>query len=226
LVKWALVLAAALLLTACTDRVEQAQEMLKSRVAEKRYLEFQELQTFPDGVVCGEFRTTNPMHGNSRFSRFIVWGDTAEDRPSEVDWTIFCSKDPAAALFSTFGIGPAEDAETGIPQIRNDLNVLQTALAQYLDDNFSMPSTAQGLAALVAVTDVPPKPPKFKAGGYLAAVPDDPWGRPYLYERSRLAGVAQTFRIYTLGADGMPGGTGKDADVGTEHLKYLDHIAP
>jgi type II secretion system protein G len=226
LVKWALLLAAAFLLPACTDRVEQAQEILKSRVAEKRFLEFQELQTFPDGVVCGEFRANDPMHGNNSFRRFIVWGDTAEDKPSAVDWDIFCSQDPAAALFANLGIGPVEKEENQLSRIRADLSLLRAALAQYLDDNFFLPSTAQGLAALVTATDIVPKPLKFKAGGYLAAVPDDPWGRPYLYERGRLAGVAQTFRIYTLGADGVAGGTGKDADVGTDHLKYLDHIAP
>jgi general secretion pathway protein G len=54
----------------------------------------------------------------------------------------------------------------------------------------------------------------------------DPWGRPYQYEVSGLSGgVAPQYKLYTLGADGETGGEGKNADVGHEHLKYLDHLA-
>jgi general secretion pathway protein G len=213
-------------MSACSNRAEEAKEILKSRVSEKLYLEFQNLETFPGGVVCGEYRSNDPMH-SSRFRRFIVWGEMAEDRPSELDWKIFCNEDPAAALFATSGIGPVDDEDNQLRKIRADLKQLQEALALYLADNFSLPSSEQGVEALVTATTIPPLPIKFKAGGYLAAIPLDPWGRPYQYERNSLGGgVAQEFRLYTLGADGAPGGTGKDADVGTEHLRYLDQIDP
>ncbi len=222
--KWALLLAVTFFLPACSHRTEQAQEILKSRLAEKKYVEFQNLENFPGGVVCGEFHTNDPMRGNSRYRRFIVWGDMAEEKPSQEDWDIFCSKDPSAALFSTFGIGPVGDTGSQLPRIRGDLTLLQAALAQYLADNFFLPSTEQGLAALVSATTIRPLPMKFKPGGYLPSLPEDPWGNPYLYERSGLGGIAQKFRIYTLGADGVAGGKGKNSDVSTKHLKYLDHI--
>jgi general secretion pathway protein G len=42
-------------------------------------------------------------------------------------------------------------------------------------------------------------------------LPDDPWGRPYRYGPS--APGTATFRVFTLGADGLPGGDGEDRDI-------------
>jgi type II secretion system protein G len=226
LLKKALVPVAAILLCACSDGIEQAKERLTSRLALQTEVEFRDVERFAGDVVCGEYRNFDPMHGGSGFHRFIVWGERVEIRPSNEDWKIFCSADPATALVSTFGIGPIEDGDNGLAQIRSDLALIETALDAYLADNFYLPSTEQGLDALVTPTTNPPLPRKFREGGYLPQPLLDPWDRPYLYERSGLAGVAQEFRLYTLGADGVPGGSGKDADVGREHMKYLDHIAP
>ncbi len=224
LVKWVPLLAAVVLLSACSNRIEQAQELLKSRVSEKSAMEFQNLEAFPDGAVCGEFRLTDPMRGSRHFRRFISYGNAADDRPSNQDWEILCSKDAAAALLKTLGIGPLEDPQNQLTTISGNLREIQSALAQYEADNYSLPSSEQGLAALVAPTDTPPLPLKFKPGGYIAILPKDPWGQPYLYERSALGGVAQEYRLYTLGADSAPGGSGKNADIGLEHLKYLLHL--
>ena len=38
----------------------------------------------------------------------------------------------------------------------------------------------------------------------------DPWGKPYQY---RLPGEHGEFDIFTLGADGAPGGEGEDGDI-------------
>ena len=56
-----------------------------------------------------------------------------------------------------------------------------------------------------------PEPRNFKEGGYLAEVPVDPWGRPYLYLSPGERGEVD---IYTLGADGLSGGEGQNADIG------------
>jgi general secretion pathway protein G len=219
-----LLLVAAVPLGACSNDMERAKEVMANRVSEKVYLEFQNLQAFPGQVVCGEYRSNDPLRGSKRYHRFIVRGESGEDRPSAPDWEIFCSQDPAAALRANFGIEALGD-QNHLPRIRTDLESFQSALALYLADNSTMPSTEQGLPALVTASDVAPVPPNFKAGGYLPALPADPWGRPYVYERSRLVGVAQNYSIATLGADGLPGGTGENADVSTAQLAYLQHLA-
>jgi len=46
-------------------------------------------------------------------------------------------------------------------------------------------------------------------------VPMDPWGNPFRYE---VEGSSQ-FTIVSYGADGMPGGSGYDADLSSDNLK-------
>ena len=43
-------------------------------------------------------------------------------------------------------------------------------------------------------------------------LPTDPWGRPYIYEPPTGGGY-EGLRVFTLGADGLPGGDGEDADI-------------
>jgi type II secretion system protein G len=213
-------------LAACSDGTDRAKRLIETTLPERRGVEYRNVQSFPGDVVCGEFKSADPLRGSSRFRRFIVRGEVPDNRPSEDDWHIFCSKDPAAALQARLGIGSPTDSASHLPAIRSDLRTLEAALAQYAADNHAMPSTEQGLAALVSASDIPPAPRRFREGGYIDQLPRDPWGRPYLFERDSLGGVAQNYRIYTLGADGREGGQGEDADVGSNHLKYLDHIAP
>lgn len=226
MVKSVLSISMCLLLLACSDNTEHAKSLMMSRLAETRGVEFQNLESFPGDVVCGEYRGSDPMMSSSDFRRFIVVGDVADNRPSDDDWAIFCSSDPAAALQTRLGIGPLQDPETQISQVRSDLEQIGAALREYLTDNFALPTTTQGLSALATATTTAPLPRKFKTGGYLATIPTDPWGRAYVYERSGLGGVAEEFKLYTLGADGVAGGTGEDADVKFEHLKYLTFIDP
>jgi general secretion pathway protein G len=91
---------------------------------------------------------------------------------------------------------------------RAQLDSLDKALDQYRLDNRHYPSVEQGLDALVNK----PAAEASWAGPYLKkAVPNDPWGHPYVY---RVPGEKSEFDLYSLGRDGKPGGSGEDADIG------------
>lgn len=103
----------------------------------------------------------------------------------------------------------ADDAR--VQKVQADFKAIETALKIYRLDNYTYPTTEQGLAALVQPSTLAPEPRNFKQGGYLAEVPRDPWGRPYLYLSPGEHGEVD---IYTLGADGLSGGEGQNADIG------------
>lgn len=94
---------------------------------------------------------------------------------------------------------------------RADLQAIVTGLNLYKLDNFTYPSTDQGLEALVTQPGGEPAAPNWKAGGYMDRVPKDPWQRDYVYLSPGQHGEID---VYSLGRDGQPGGDGPAADVG------------
>jgi general secretion pathway protein G len=92
---------------------------------------------------------------------------------------------------------------------RTDVNTLMQALRLYKLDNQRFPSTEQGLQALITRPATAPVPPNWRP--YLEKLPTDPWGRAYQY---LAPGVRGEVDVFSLGADGQPGGDGKNADVG------------
>jgi general secretion pathway protein G len=98
-----------------------------------------------------------------------------------------------------------------VARARADIAALAAALNLYRLDNGVWPTTEQGLEALVARPTRPPVPPNWAPGGYIDRIPADPWGRPYQYLQP---GVRGPFDLMSLGADGRPGGSGMDADIG------------
>jgi general secretion pathway protein G len=107
--------------------------------------------------------------------------------------------------------------EARITKAKQDIRALESALNLYKLDNYIYPTTDQGLEALVQPPTVAPEPPKWKQGGYLDRMPLDPWGKAYLYLSPGEQGRA--FDLYSLGADGQPGGTGAAADIGSWEAK-------
>jgi len=101
--------------------------------------------------------------------------------------------------------------EARVQKVQADFKAIETALKIYRLDNYVYPTTEQGLEALVEPSTLDPEPRNFKEGGYLAEVPMDPWGRPYLYLSPGERGEVD---IYSLGADGLSGGEGQNADIG------------
>jgi general secretion pathway protein G len=118
-----------------------------------------------------------------------------------------------AAIIVPRIMGRPEEAKRTKAQI--DIKGIEEALNLYKLDNGIYPTTEQGLEALVKKPDTVPLPLKWKDGGYLSRVPQDPWGRPYRYLSP---GEHGDFDVYSFGADGEPGGEGKDADVQSWNL--------
>ena len=93
---------------------------------------------------------------------------------------------------------------------RTDINTLVQSLKRYKLDNQRYPTAEQGLDSLVHKPTASPVPPNWKP--YLDKLPNDPWGRPYQYASPGLKGEVD---VYSLGADGVIGGDGKNADIGS-----------
>ncbi|PIE15701.1 MAG: type II secretion system protein GspG [Rhodobacterales bacterium] len=103
-----------------------------------------------------------------------------------------------------------------IARVQSDLAVLNSAIKLYRLDNFVYPTTEQGLQALVSAPTSDPLPKNWASNGYIDRLPQDPWGNEYLYLQPGLHG---SYDIFTLGADGVSGGDGPNADIGTWTLK-------
>ena len=95
---------------------------------------------------------------------------------------------------------------------KQDIAVIGQALKLYRLDNQRYPSSEQGLQALVAKPEIAPLPSNWKTGGYIERLPKDPWGNAYVYVNPGLHGEID---VMSLGADGKPGGSGTDADIGS-----------
>ncbi|KTD52377.1 type II secretion system protein GspG [Legionella taurinensis] len=99
--------------------------------------------------------------------------------------------------------------EARVVKAKQDVLAIQNALDLYKLDNGVYPTTDQGLQALVEKPTSNPAPRDWKQ--YLKSVPKDPWGREYLYLNPGEHGDVD---VFTLGAEGQPGGTGINAEIG------------
>jgi len=92
---------------------------------------------------------------------------------------------------------------------RAQLRSLESSLMSMRLDIDRYPTTAEGLKLLEQPgADVADS----WQGPYLAAdVPEDPWGRPYIYREPRSPDARPS--IGTLGSDGVAGGTGTARDI-------------
>lgn len=106
----------------------------------------------------------------------------------------------APKLFKQIGKSETKTADAQIA-------ALGLALDQYRIDVGQYPTSEQGL---IALNKNPGNVPKW-AGSYLKkSIPNDPWGKPYLYKSP---GEHGDYDLYTLGKDGQLGGTEEATDV-------------
>jgi len=113
-----------------------------------------------------------------------------------------------AALVVPNVLSRADDAR--VAAARSDIAQLVQSLKMYKLDNQRFPSAEQGLEALVQKPTVGSIPANWRP--YVDKLPKDPWGQPYQYANP---GVKGEVDVFSLGADGRPGGEGTDADIGS-----------
>jgi general secretion pathway protein G len=92
--------------------------------------------------------------------------------------------------------------------VKTDLENISTQLKIYQTMNGFLPTTDQGLSALVTRPDSDPKPSEWHQ--LLTKVPEDPWHNPYLYENPGKHNP-DSFDLYSAGPDRKPG---TDDDIG------------
>ncbi len=105
---------------------------------------------------------------------------------------------------------PSQDRAM-IEKARADIATLEQAIEMYRLDMLAYPTTDQGLEALVRAPSGLNRPERYRPGGYVRRLPEDPWGNPYQYV---FPGERSTFDLYSTGADGRLGGEGENADIG------------
>ncbi len=104
-------------------------------------------------------------------------------------------------------IGNVDEAR--VARAKSDVQSLASALQLYKLDNFTYPTTQQGLEALTTKPSGNPPAPNWKV--YVSTLPLDPWNSPYQYLQP---GQRGDIDVYSMGSDKKPGGEGPAADIG------------
>ncbi|WP_376707968.1 type II secretion system major pseudopilin GspG [Kangiella sp. TOML190] len=113
-----------------------------------------------------------------------------------------------------------ETDKARLTRVKGDLTTLESALQGFYNDNGFFPTTDQGLEALVSKPTNEPVPRNYRKGGYLGSggLIKDPWQSPYQYISP---GQNGEFDLFSMGADGRPGGEGKFQDIGTWNMNQV-----
>jgi general secretion pathway protein G len=98
--------------------------------------------------------------------------------------------------------------ESKVKAAKIQIESLASALDIYALDTGKYPSASDGLTALMQR----PTGETTWSGPYLKGnlVPNDPWGKPYIYRSPGQHGV---YDILSYGSDGQEGGSGAAADI-------------
>ncbi|MFC4993621.1 type II secretion system major pseudopilin GspG [Rubritalea tangerina] len=97
-----------------------------------------------------------------------------------------------------------------IQKAESEMQTLAGHLMNYKNLAGRYPTSEQGLDALINKPTSAPKPRRWDQT--LKALPDDPWGNPYIY---KMPGTkdSSTYELISYGADGQPGG---DDDISSQ----------
>ncbi len=101
---------------------------------------------------------------------------------------------------------------------KSDIMSLSTALEMYKLDNKILPSTEQGLKAIIFIPKTGTIPTNWYKEGYLGkkVIPKDPWGNDYIYI---CPGEHGEFDMKSFGSDGKLGGKGKNKDINSWEIE-------
>lgn len=116
-----------------------------------------------------------------------------------------------AAVIVPNVIGQGEAAKVDLTKANMGKIVQQLDLYKF--NNGSYLSTEEGLNGLV---ERPASARKWPDGGYLSRVPEDAWNNDYVYISP---GIDGPFDLLSLGADGVEGGEGTDADINWREIQ-------
>ncbi|MFC4294937.1 type II secretion system major pseudopilin GspG [Novosphingobium tardum] len=105
---------------------------------------------------------------------------------------------------------PSQDKAMRV-KAQSDIATMSQGMEMYRLDNATYPGAVEGLSALRTPPANLAMPQNYRSGGYIKDLPTDPWGRAYQYVVPGRDG--RPFDIFSLGADGKPGGEGNDADI-------------
>lgn len=108
-------------------------------------------------------------------------------------------------------VAPNIIGEAGAARVKTakaEMANISLALDMYKLDNFTYPSTSQGIEALSSKPSGSPEPKNYKSGGYMKKLPVDPWGNAYVYFSKK-----SSYEIVSLGADGEEGGEEDATDI-------------
>ena len=113
------------------------------------------------------------------------------------------------ATFVVINVLPSQD-KARVQKARGDIRILENALELYRLDMLDYPNENDGLLALKELPPGADNPERYNPQGYIRALPDDPWGNPYVYRYPGENGVVD---LLSYGSDGEPGGEGLAADI-------------
>jgi len=109
----------------------------------------------------------------------------------------------AAIHFMSPDVGIARDV-----RIKADIDAISTQLKMYQAMNGFLPTSEQGLQALVTRPDSDPRPTQWHQ--LMEQIPLDPWQNPYIYENPGKHNP-NSFDLYSAGESRKPG---NGTDVG------------
>ena len=116
-----------------------------------------------------------------------------------------------AAMIVPNVIGQGEQAKVDLA--KSNMASIASALDMFRLHNSRYPTTEEGLRALV---ERPSSARSWPEGGYLPRTPEDPWGSQYVYISPGSSGA---YDLISLGADGVEGGEGVNADLNYRELQ-------